>query len=180
MRYNNAMDRSGLSRRIGLRKHSVIRDDWPARSSWPLSGFECHLPPMDISPELARSLELRFKEYVDAERKRDVSALYEFIDPLIRSKREQEYEFEPRHTISNLREFTQCIRTVELESFSIDKFTDDGGDSRNHRPTAIVLSRIRYNESNLSEFRTPWILDQGTWYTCSLGKQPALDSCSND
>ena len=129
---------------------------------------------MDISPELAQSLESRFTLYVAAENSGDVSALYGFIDPEIRMKREREYEIEPEHTLSTIQESFAQIRSAVVDSFVIEEFTNDGGRSRNHRPTAIVVSWVIYNHSQPSKLRTPWVLDGEIWYTTSLGKIPGF------
>ena len=133
---------------------------------------------MEMLDELAESLESRFNSYIDAEIRGDVSLLYEFIDPLIRERRELKYDIEPAHTIDELREFVNKIDVAEIRSFAITKYVDDGGPSREHRPTTLVLSKIRYNKTAVSEFQTPWVFHQTLWYTTSLGKSPAFDRSS--
>lgn len=129
---------------------------------------------MEISPELTRALESRFTLHVDAENAGDVSVLYGLIDPKLRAKREHEYEFEPEHTLSQLQEFVAQINSAAVDSFTVEQFVDDGGPSRNHRPTAIVVSRVIYNGTQPSDFRTPWVRDNGVWYTRSLGRHKAF------
>ena len=125
---------------------------------------------MDISPELAQTLETRFTHFVYAENSGDVEALYSFIDPQLREKREREHEFEPEHTIAGIQEHVVRVQSATIDSFSIEKFTTDGGRTRNHRPTAIVISRVIYNGTQPSNFRTPWVLDGDIWYTRALGR----------
>ena len=129
---------------------------------------------MDISEHLSRSLKLRFTEYIDAENAGDVTALYEFIDPEIRTEREAQYANEPHESISSIQSFVDQIRSAKIESFAIAAFVQDGGASRNHRPTAMVLSQILYNEARSAEFRTPWVLREEVWYTRGTGKHPAF------
>jgi len=125
---------------------------------------------MKIDPDLAQSLESRFALYVDAEARGDVPTLYGFIDPEIRKERERDYEIEPEHTLSQLHDFTAQICSATIDSFEIETFVNDGGRSRNNRATAMVVSRVIYNDNMPSDFRTPWVLDGETWYTRSLGK----------
>ena len=129
---------------------------------------------MNISPELAQTLEARFSLYVGAEDSGDIVALYGFIDPQIRERREREYEIEPEHTLATIQKFVAQIQSAAVDSFEIEKYTSDGGASRNHRPTALVKSCVIYNDSLASNFRTPWVLDGETWCTRSVGKHKSF------
>ena len=126
---------------------------------------------MSLSPELESALRDRVAEHILRESQGDVDALYEFIDPDIRESRAAKYDFEPAHTITQIREYTSRIQSAELVKFSISGYTDNGGDDRGNAPTAIVLVSVCYNNrETLSDFRTPWVLRSGLWFTRATGK----------
>ena len=126
---------------------------------------------MSLSPELESALRDRVAEHILRESQGDVDALYEFIDPDIRESRAAKYDFEPEHTITQIREYTSRIQSAELVKFSISGYTDNGGDDRGNAPTAIVLVSVCYNNrETLSDFRTPWVLRSGLWFTRATGK----------
>ena len=126
---------------------------------------------MSLSPELESALRDRVAEHILRETERDVDALYAFIAPDIRESRAIKYDFEPEHTISQIREYTSRIQSAELVSFAIDGYTDDGGDDRGNAPTAIALLTVCYNNRDTpNDFRTPWVLRSGQWFTRATGK----------
>ena len=126
---------------------------------------------MNLSPELESAFRDRVAEHVLREAERDIDALYQFIDPAVRESRAAKYDFEPEHTVSQIREYTAHIDSAALVSFTIDGYTDDGGDVRGNVPTAIVLLTVCYNNRETpNDFRTPWVLRSGQWYTLATGK----------
>jgi hypothetical protein len=126
---------------------------------------------MSLNPKLESALRERVAEHILRESERDIDALYEFIDPDIRTSRAAKFDFEPEQTLSQLREYTSRIETAELVKFAIAGYTDDGGDERGNAPTAIVLISVCYNDcETANDFRTPWVLRSGQWFTRATGK----------
>ena len=126
---------------------------------------------MSLNPELESDLRGRVAEHILREAERNIDALYEFIDPEIRDSRVNRFDFEPEHTINQIREYTSQIESAELVTFAIDGYTDDGGVDRGNAPTAIVLLTVRYNNRETTkDFRTPWVRRSGKWYTRATGK----------
>ncbi len=130
---------------------------------------------MPLSPELESVLRERLAQHVRHEVQRDVKSLYEFIDPDIRESRAARFDIEPEHTMTQIREYTSHIHSAELVEFGIESYSDQGGDDRGNVPTALVLSSVRYNEQAVpKQYRTPWVLRSGQWYTRAVGKIPPL------
>ena len=126
---------------------------------------------MSLSSDSEVALRDRVAEHIQREVERDVDALFQFIDPAIRESRANRFAFEPARTISEIREYTSRIESAELLSFAIGGYTEDGGVARGNVPTAIVLSTVCYNNRETkNEYRTPWVLRDGRWYTCAVGK----------
>lgn len=126
---------------------------------------------MKISSKFESALRSRVAEQIRRESERDVDALYRFIDPAVRESRNAEYDFEPEHTYDQIREFVSEVESAEIFKFAIDGYADNGGDDRGSVPTAIVRLTVRYNNrESLNNFRTPWVLRDGQWYTRSTGK----------
>lgn len=97
----------------------------------------------------------------------DVRGLYEFIDPVVRSRREEQRDDEPDRTLAEIRAFVQSVRSAEVEEVEIleaRKVSERHGG----RPAALVRSVVRYNERPVaSELRTPWVRDRGVWYAAT-------------
>lgn len=95
----------------------------------------------------------------------DVAALYELIDPVLRSHRERQRDDEPERTLSEIRAFVQSVRSAEVEEVEIleaHKVSERHGG----RPAARVRSVVRYNERPVAEeLHTTWVRDRGVWYT---------------
>jgi hypothetical protein len=125
---------------------------------------------MKLDTELETQLRQRIKEQISCEDRGDVAGLFEFIDPEIRACRSDEYAIEPEHTLSQLRAFLSTLKSANCEAIEISAFAIDGGETRNHRPTAIVVVDVLYNGTVRSRFRTPWVLHKGRWYTRALAK----------
>ena len=115
----------------------------------------------------------RVHEQVRLEAERDVEALYEFIDPVIRSGRECERGDEPDSTLSAIREFVRSIESAEVEEVEILE-ARKSSDRLGGRPAALVRSSIRYNRKpTTTEYRTLWVRDHEVWYSTALNR-----SCS--
>ena len=130
---------------------------------------------MNLDRELEAQLILRIREQVSCEASGDVEALYNFIDPAIRSSRAAQYAFEPDRTLSQLRAFVKSIRSANCERIEIVSFSSDGGEARDRRATAVAFVTVLYNGRHRSRFRTPWVLDEGLWYTRALAKLGDLE-----
>jgi hypothetical protein len=107
----------------------------------------------------------RVHQQASLEQLHDVEALYQFIDPVIRARRERERVDEPDLTLSELREFVSRVRTAQVEKVEIldarKVCVHQGG-----RPAALVLSVIRYNEElEPQRFHTTWVKEGDTWYS---------------
>ena len=125
---------------------------------------------MNLDSELETQLRQRIQEQISCENNGDAGALYEFIDPDIRASGEDTFPFEKEQTISHFRAFLSVIQSAKCEGITIGSFSNDGGETRKHRPTAIVIVDVLYNEHSRSRFRTPWVLHNGQWYTRALSK----------
>jgi hypothetical protein len=126
---------------------------------------------MELNEELSARLEARIKFQIEMEETGNVDALYDLIDPAIRQGRVGAYDSEPDLTISNMREFVGQVQSAELVDMVIEAYSPDGGAVREHRPTAIVIVNVAYNgRSTPTMFRTPWVLENGEWYTRAVGK----------
>jgi hypothetical protein len=130
---------------------------------------------MNLDTELETQLRQRIQEQISCEDRGDVAALFGFIDPEIRARRSDEYAIEPEHTFSQLRAFVSKVKSANCEAIEIRSFAIDGGETRNHRPTAFVVVDVLYNGTVRSRFRTPWVLHDGRWYTTALGKLITTD-----
>ena len=113
----------------------------------------------------------RIYEQARLEARHDVEALYEFIDPVMRARREQQRGDEPELTLSDIRTFVAVVRTaevVEIEILEARKVSKRHGG----RPAALVRSIVRYNdEPTTNESRTIWVRDHGVWYSTALNKR---------
>jgi hypothetical protein len=113
----------------------------------------------------------RIHEQARLEAQHDVEALYEFIDPVIRARREQQRDDEPELTLSDIRAFVKAVRTAEVEEVEI---LEARKVSKRHsaRPAALVRSIVRYNDKlTANESRTIWVRDHGVWYSTALNKR---------
>jgi hypothetical protein len=136
---------------------------------------------MDLNEHLKTRLRQRVEHQITLEMLKDVDALYRMIDPAIRRERAQEYDVEPELTISEIRAFVNQVQSAHVAGVDIDSFTPDGGAVREHRPTAIVTTKVVYNDRPAATvFRTPWVLDHDEWYTRALGKFGSLNARPND
>ena len=126
---------------------------------------------MDLEAHLETQLRKRIEEHACLEAQGDAAGLYGFIDPAIRISRDERFDFEPELTHSEIRQYIAPITSARVIEIKIEAFTGDGGSSRGHRPIALVLSKILYNErAEPSGFKTPWVLDNGEWYTTAVGR----------
>lgn len=113
----------------------------------------------------------RVHEQARLESAHDVHALYEFIDPAIRAKRETERVDEPDLTLSAIREFVELVTTAEVEEVEILE-ARKSSERLGGRSAALVRSVIRYNQKpTASESRTIWVRDHGVWYSRALSKR---------
>ena len=113
----------------------------------------------------------RVHQQASLEESHDVEALYQFIDPAIRGRRERERQDEPNLTLSELREFVSRVETAQVEEVDILEArkvsTRHGG-----RPAALVQSVIRYNhEAKPQRFRTIWVKEGDTWYSTRVSRK---------
>lgn len=125
---------------------------------------------MKLDTELETQLRQRIQEQISCEHRGDATALFGFIDPELRARPSHDYAGDPELTLSQLRSFVSKVRSANCEAIEIASFAIDGGEPRNHRPTAIVVVDVLYNGTVHSRFRTPWVLQEGQWYTRALGK----------
>jgi hypothetical protein len=113
----------------------------------------------------------RVHQQASLEESHEVEALYQFIDPAIRARREREREDEPELTLSELREFVSKVETAQVEEVEI---LEARKVSPRHagRPAALVQSVIRYNhEAEPQRFRTTWVKEGDTWYSTGVGRK---------
>jgi hypothetical protein len=112
----------------------------------------------------------RVHEQARLEVQHDVEALYQFLDPVIRARREEQRD-EPRLTLSGIRAFVEGVRSAEVEEVEIleaRKVSNRHGG----RPAALVRSIVRYNNKPAAaESRTTWVRDHGVWYSTALNKR---------
>jgi hypothetical protein len=128
-------------------------------------------PPSRLDDARKSQLRHRAEHQIALETLGDVSALYEMVDPNIRRQRAKRFDFEPEHTISQIRQFVEDVHSARITDLEITAFAADGGAEREHRPTAIVTIKVIYNDRQApSFFRTPWVLDNDEWYTTAIGK----------
>lgn len=110
----------------------------------------------------------RVHEQVRLEVEHDVDSLYEFIDPIIRTRRETERNDEPELTLSGIRSLVNEVRSASVEEVEIlearkvcERYAG--------RPAALVRSSVRYNdEPHTRKSRTIWVRDHGVWYTTEV------------
>lgn len=111
----------------------------------------------------------RVHEQARLEARRDVDALYAFVDPVLRTRREAQAGDEPERTLGEIRSFVATLRSAEVEAVEIleaRKICERYG----RRPAALVRSVVRYNDEPFArETRTIWVRDNGAWYTTALG-----------
>ncbi len=107
----------------------------------------------------------RVHEQVRLEVARDVQALYELIDPVVRARLEARSAEEPESTLRAIRRFVDAIRTAQLEEVEIleaRKISEEQGG----RSAALVRSIVRYNEEpTANESRILWVRDRKVWYS---------------
>ena len=123
----------------------------------------------DIPAEYEAELRRRIHEQISCEAQGDVVALYEFILPTIRAERIAEGDDEPSLSLGEIQEFVGWVRSAVVESIEVERF-HSSVDRFSGSPAAIVVSRVRYNEATISEFRTIWVRDDGTWFSTALWK----------
>jgi len=107
----------------------------------------------------------RVYERVRLEAEQDVEALYGFVDPAIRARRQESRDDGAEPLRSAIRASVNEVRSATVEQVEIVAARKvcalHGG-----RPAALVRSIIRYNDSpELSESRTIWVRDEGAWYS---------------
>ena len=126
---------------------------------------------MELDEPLKTRLRQRVEHQITLETIKDVDALYQMIDPAIRREGAEEHGLEPERTVSAIRQFVNQVRSARFVGLDIEASTPDGGQSRGNRPTAIVITKVVYNDRLAATvFRTPWVLDNDEWYTTALGK----------
>ena len=112
----------------------------------------------------------RVHQHASLEQSHDVEALYRFIDPALRARRERERVGEPDLTLANLRKFVSTVESAQVEEVEIleahKACARHGG-----RPAALVRSVVRYNhEPDPQTFRTVWVKEGDTWYSTGAAK----------
>jgi hypothetical protein len=106
----------------------------------------------------------RVHEHARLEAEHDVGALYEFVDPAIRARRESLRDGERQLTLADLQAFCETIYSAEVEEVEIlqarKRCERHGG-----RPAALVRSIVRYNGNSApAETRAVWVRDDSVWY----------------
>lgn len=125
----------------------------------------------DIDFEYKDKLKDRVREQISLEIAKDVSALYGFTLPAIRTKRISVREDEPELTKRNILQFVEQVQSAIIETIEIERFYSNA-ESYSGSPAAIVIAKVRYNESESAiKFRTVWVLEDNTWYSTSINKQ---------
>lgn len=127
----------------------------------------------DLLPQLRR----RTEHLLFCEMTGDVDGWYEAIDPQIRAQRVAERDDEPELTKSGLRAFMATISDARLVSIEIARYKETSSAHCGNRPVALVESTVAYDGGRLARFRTPWVLEDGVWFTRAVGKinLPRLD-----
>lgn len=114
-------------------------------------------------------IEARIQEQIHAEVTGNIAALYDFILPAIREKRERERTDEPQLTINSITDFSASIETAELEHFQITEFHPTS-ELYGSNPAVKVEYSVYYNERTRTSFNSIWVKYFGQWYTTALGK----------
>lgn len=84
----------------------------------------------------------RIHEHARLEVEHDAEALYEFIDPVVRARLEEQRDDGAEPTLSDIRAFVKTVRSAEVEEVEIleaHKVSDRYGG----RPAALVRSIVR-------------------------------------
>jgi hypothetical protein len=112
----------------------------------------------------------RVHEQVRIEAMRDVAALYAFIDPRIRARREHERDDEPALTLDAIEAFVRPITTAVVEDIEVVEATKRS-ERQSGRSEALVRTAVRYNDDPTARrFEATWVRDEGVWYTTDRSK----------
>ena len=123
---------------------------------------------MQIDEQNLVHIKQRLSEHTNAEASQDAVLLHRFIDPEIRNNYDDD---ERARNLASIEDYTSQIQNAAMLNFTIDAYTDCGGLGPGNRPTAIVKSKISYNDGRMiCNYRTPWVLHDGQWYTRATGR----------
>src|SRR6266852_1397654 len=101
----------------------------------------------ELPGDLRAELENRVREQIASEARGDVSSLYKFTLPAIRTSRIEERGDEPELSLSQISEFVQLVHEAEVLSIHVDHFVPSL-ERYSGAPAARVVTRVRYNRSS--------------------------------